>query len=256
MKVGAMNHPRKRPEEEIRWMAEFGLDFIDLTLEPPGAFAGTIDIPGLRRLLEETGLGIVGHTAPYLPLGHPYKEVRQAAVREFLRCAEVFAELGAQSMSIHPDPHAPMQDRAFTIAANLESLREMLEPCRRLGIIMMIENIHGGFNTLEEMGELLTPIPGLGLHLDIGHCNLEGGENTAESILDAWGDRLKHVHIHDNLGGAADLHLPLGAGTLDVPWAVGALKSTGYDGTITVEVYSPDRSLLKHSVEILRQLWG
>lgn len=255
MKMGAMNNPRRRLEEEIGWMAELDFDYIDLTLEPPEAFAGSLDVPALRRLLHVSGLGIVGHTAPYLPIGHPYKEVRQAAVREFIRCAEVLAELGADRMNIHPDPHAPMHDRAFTIAANLESLREMLEPCRKLGITMMIENIHGGFNTLEEMGELLTPIPGLGLHLDIGHCNLGGGVNTAVSILEAWGERLKHVHIHDNLGGAADLHLPLGAGTVDWPAAVRALKSVGYDGTITLEVYSPDRSLLMHSVEKFRRLW-
>ena len=35
MLIGAMNHPREDVLEEIRWMAEMGLEFVDLTFEPP-----------------------------------------------------------------------------------------------------------------------------------------------------------------------------------------------------------------------------
>src|SRR5436853_6336320 len=35
MLIGAMNHPRRDVLKEIDWMAEMGMDFIDLTLEPP-----------------------------------------------------------------------------------------------------------------------------------------------------------------------------------------------------------------------------
>ena len=37
MKIGAMNHPAEPIEQEIAWMAELKLDFVDLTLEPPAA---------------------------------------------------------------------------------------------------------------------------------------------------------------------------------------------------------------------------
>ena len=37
MKIGAMNHPAEPLAEEIAWMSELKLDFIDLTLEPPAA---------------------------------------------------------------------------------------------------------------------------------------------------------------------------------------------------------------------------
>jgi hypothetical protein len=36
----------------------------------------------------------------------------------------------------------------------------------------MLENLPGDFNTAAQMGELLDPLPELGLHLDIGHANL------------------------------------------------------------------------------------
>jgi sugar phosphate isomerase/epimerase len=103
--------------------------------------------------------------------------------------------------------------------------------------------------------ELLEPLPALGFHLDIGHANLLVERNTTESLLAAYAPRLRHVHLHDNKGGSADLHLPLGAGTMDVARQVRALKASGYDGTIMLEVFSPDRQHLAYSREVLRRLW-
>jgi sugar phosphate isomerase/epimerase len=119
----------------------------------------------------------------------------------------------------------------------------------------MIENLPGAFNTAAQLGELLERLPELGLHLDIGHCNLMVERNTTGEILAAYGSRLRHVHLHDNKGGTADLHLPLGCGTLDTRREIQALKSAGYDGTITLEVFSSDRSYLRHSRDRLRRLW-
>jgi sugar phosphate isomerase/epimerase len=80
--------------------------------------------------------------------------------------------------------------------------------------------------------------------------------NTTAEILAAWSPRLRHVHLHDNLGGRDDLHLPLGAGTLDDAAAVQALKRVGYDHTITLEIHSEDKSLVRQSADRLRRLWS
>jgi sugar phosphate isomerase/epimerase len=66
---------------------------------------------------------------------------------------------------------------------------------------------------------------------------------------------LKHVHLHDNKGGTADLHLPLGTGNVDLFGCVRALKSVGYDDTITLEVFSKDHHYLKYSRDVLRKVW-
>jgi sugar phosphate isomerase/epimerase len=50
------------------------------------------------------------------------------------------------------------------------------------------------------------------------------------------------------------LHLPLGAGELEVTACVGALEATGYDGTITLEVFAPDRRHLACRRDVLRRL--
>lgn len=255
MLVGAMNHPASDVLSEIAWMAEMGLDFIDLTLEPPAAASWRIDAPAIRRAIEDHGLAAVGHTAYYLPIGSAFEGVRRAAVDELRHCIDRFAEIGIRWMNVHPDRHAPMHDRSFYIARDIESLGELIAFGAERGVGVMIENLPGDFNSAPQLGELLDPLPELGLHLDIGHANLVVPHNTTGEIVEAYGQRLRHVHLHDNKGGHADLHLPLGTGTVDLPWALGKLKQAGYDGTITLEVFTPERFFLAHSRDVLRRVW-
>jgi sugar phosphate isomerase/epimerase len=132
---------------------------------------------------------------------------------------------------------------------------ELQEHADRVGVGLMIENLPGDFNSADQLGELLVPMPKLGLHLDIGHANLMVPYNTTEEILNAHGARLRHAHLHDNKGGQADLHLPLGAGNLDLRRAVIALKKCSFDATVTLEVFTPDRHYLAYSRDVLRRLW-
>jgi sugar phosphate isomerase/epimerase len=253
--IGAMNHPARDLLQEIEWIAAMGLDFIDLTLEPPAAASWKVDRTATRRALERHRLDVVGHTAFYLPIASGIEEIRRAAVEELRRCVDVFAAVGARWMNLHPDRHAPMHDRGFFIERNLASLGELLPYATKRGVGLMLENLPGDFNTARELGELLDPLPELGLHLDIGHANLLVLESTVDQLLSAYGTRLRHVHLHDNKGGSADLHLPLGTGTVDLRRAVRSLKSLGYDGTITLEVFTPDRHHLAYSRDLLQRAW-
>jgi sugar phosphate isomerase/epimerase len=256
MLIGAMNHPARPVSSEMEWMAKMGLDFIDLTIEPPEAASWLIDAKAVRRDLDQYRLKVVGHTAFYLPMGSAIEDLRKASVKELCRCIDIFSEVGARYMNIHPDRHTPMHDRSFYIHRNIQTLGELIEHGRMRGVGLMIENLPGDYNDVHQLGELLNPLPELGLHLDIGHANLLVAYNTTPEILEAFGSRLRHVHLHDNKGGHADLHLPLGAGTLDLRGMLGALKSSGYDGTITLEVFSADRHYLDYSREVLKAVWN
>jgi sugar phosphate isomerase/epimerase len=256
MLIGAMNHPAEEIVKEIQWMAEMGLDFIDLTLEPPAAIVSKVDTAVVRRALEDHGMSLVGHTAFYLPIASPFEELRRASVDELRRCMDAFAAIGARWMNIHPDRHTPMHSRAYYIGRNILSIGELIRHAEQCGVDLMIENLPGDFNTPEQLGELLDPLPELGLHLDIGHANLLVPYNMTESILKAYGKRLRHVHLHDNKGGGADLHLALGCGNVDVPRSLRALKDCGYDGTITLEVFSADKTYLSYSRDVLRRTWN
>jgi sugar phosphate isomerase/epimerase len=255
MLIGAMNHPARDVLDEIEWMAALEMEFIDLTLEPPAAASWVIDPVAIREALERHSMQVVGHTAFYLPVGSAIEELRRASVSELRRCLEAFSAIGARWMNIHADRYTPMHPRSFFIEQNLRTLSELLPDARRLGVGLMVENLPGDYNTAAQLGELLGPVPELMLHLDIGHANLKTAYNTTQEILAAWGNRLRHVHLHDNRGGDADLHLPLGAGSIDLAEAIRALKSCGYDRTITLEVFTPNRYYLEYSRNLLRKLW-
>lgn len=254
MLIGAMNDPGRDLLEQVRWFGEARFDFLDLTLEPPGAASWSIDRTTLREALERHKLGVVGHTAPYLPIVSPIEEIRAAAIVELRRCMDVFHALGACWMNIHPSL-VPMQNRDFGVSRLVAILEEVMDLARGYSLGVMVENAPGLFNTAEQLGELLNPLPDLGLHLDVGHTNLMTPFNTVQEIVAAHGTRVKHVHCHDNKGGNMDLHLPLGAGTIDMRETIRTLKSCGYDGTITLEVFSRDRNYLLYSRDVVRRLW-
>ena len=256
MLVGAMNNPARDLFSEMKWMSEMGLDFIDLTLEPPAAAPWRIDPKAIRSALNDFGLGIVGHTAFYLPFSCTFDSIRKAAVEESKRCVELFAQMGAKWMNLHPDRHAPFHPRHFVIEQNLRSIRELLPTARDFGVGLMVENVPGEFNSRSQLGELLDAEPALALHLDIGHCNLQVVTNTATDIITAYGPRIEHVHIHDNKGGYADLHLPLGTGNLDIISPLKALQAWNYDGTFTLEVFSEDHQFLSYSRDVLIKTWN
>ena len=256
MLIGTMNHPGRDLRAEIEWIAAMGFEFLDLTLEPPLATPRRIDPQAIRDALQQAGLKVVGHTAYYLPLCSPFESIRRAAVEELKLCLEAFAAIGARWMNLHPDSKAPLQERRFVIERNLQTIRDLLPAARALGVGLMIENLPGSFNTVQQLAELLDPVPELGLHLDIGHANLLVDHNTTEELLAVYGSRLRHVHLHDNKGGSADLHLPLGAGTVDTARYMRALRAAGYDGTITLEVFTADRQHLNYSRQVLRRIWN
>jgi len=254
MLIGAMNHPANDLADEIDWMGKAGFDFIDLTLEPPGAASWEIDPIAVRKLLENHKLHVVGHTPPHLPIASPFESLRKAAIAEFQRCIEVFRALQVPWMNLHPSI-VPMHKRSFSVDRNLESLNDLLSFARQSGVGLMIENVPGAFNTAAQLGELMDPLPDLGLHLDIGHCNLMNPSSTDQEIIEAYAPRLRHVHLHDNRGGDMDLHLPLGAGNINLEEALRTLKQSGYDGTITLEVFVGDPNQLLRSRDILKRTW-
>ena len=218
-------------------MAELGFEFVDLTLEPPAAAVWKVDLEEVRRVLAEYNLPVVGHTAYYLPLCSPFESIRKAAVQELKYCIEAFAQLGAEWMNIHPDRNVPMHDRKWIIERNIQSLRELLPVAEQCGVGLMIENLPGEFNTLAQLAQLLDPLPSLGLHLDIGHANLMVEKNTTGEIIETYGSRMNRDEIPDLVR-----HLR-------------TLKQCGYDGTITLEVFTADRHFLSYSRDVLRKLW-
>jgi len=243
-----MNNPFEPVVDEIRRIGELGFDFVDLTLEPPGAWPA--EPTAIAAALEETGLDVVGHTAFFLPIASPFPELRATAHALFGVACDAFAEIGATKINVHPDPVTRSYPVDAVIAANADAMSALVEIGDERGLRLMLENLGPTFGTVEQLQPLLEADERIGFHLDAGHANL-GGDRVA-GLLGAFGDRLEHVHVSDNFG-VDDLHLPLGAGRIAWPEVIAALKEIGYDGTVTLEVFS--RPYLASSGELWREWW-
>lgn len=255
MLIGAMNNPMLDPVEEIETYARFGLDFIDLTLEPQAAYAGTLDVAGVKNALGRTGLGIVGHTAYYLPIASPFAEIREAAIAEIERDMEVFRDLGVEKVNVHPYTEISLHETRWIRETNIAAFQRLTTRATDFGLKLMVENMPSNFNRPRDLSMVFSAVPDLHFHLDVGHANLETEHNLTVELASLFHDRLIHVHFSDNNGGNLDLHLPLGVGQIDWKWIVHILKRVGYDGTITLEVFANERAHLLLSRDKLRALW-
>jgi sugar phosphate isomerase/epimerase len=257
MLVGAMNFPGRSALKEIHRIHEDGFDFVDLTIEPPAAWK--IDGRDVGRLLGDLGLGCVGHTAYYLPIASPWPEMRSLARDLFRRCLDTFSEAGVTLVNVHPDPRLPLHSREHMVSRNADAIEALAGDATDRGLRLMVENDDRVFAGVDALRAIFDRATDAAFHLDIGHANLRRGVGDAhrlDELLSAFGDRLVHVHASDNLGGAEDLHLPLGAGAIDWRRSIRALKETGYDGTVTLEVFSREREYLRASRRMWLQWWS
>lgn len=252
-----MNFPGRSVLKEIHRIAEDNFDFVDLTLEPPAAWLP--DGKEVGRLMSDLGLSAVGHTAYYLPIASPFDELRKGSRDLFKRCLDTFADAGVELVNVHPDVRLPLHHAEQVRARNAAAIGELSADAAQRGIRLMVENIDRMFTDPDDFGAIFEAAPDAGFHLDIGHANLRLGPRQqirTPALLEAYGDRLAHVHVSDNRGGELDLHLPLGAGAIDWKAAIGALKENGYDGTVTLEVFSRERDYLRASRRLWLEWWS
>ncbi len=255
MKIGVMNNPSVSVYDEIVSFGRARFDFIDLTIEGPNAL--DLEVGKARGLLEQYDLAVVGHTDPCLPYAYPIKGLREACRTELQRCAGIFSALEARVMNIHPCYACPPAMRQHLVELNIEALRPIAEMAEGFGLTLALENFRAPFDNVSTYRRLLEEVPGLQIHLDIGHTNL--GTDDGQTFCRYLGNRIAHVHFSDNRS-AYDDHMPLGVGSVNWREAVSALKSIGYDGTITLEVFCDDRTVLFQYLDVSKkfvlELWN
>jgi len=234
MKIGYPNNPRKEIMEEIKWIGEH-FDFIDFFMEPDKAYYNQIDLKAIKRALEDYGLGIVGHTAYYLPFASPIKAIRMAAINEAEKCFASFSKLGAEYVTVHANWPPSLFNAKEGLQMQIESLEILLQRAEKYGIKLMYESGVGELDNYGNVAKILQALPKLYFHLDIGHASLHG-RDVCKFIRKLHG-KIRHVHVHDNFG-RDDLHLPIGTGKIKWEDVVKELKRY-YDGTITLEIFAP-----------------
>ncbi|ASJ12858.1 sugar phosphate isomerase/epimerase family protein [Thermococcus thioreducens] len=205
-----------------RWVERaksLGLGFIEVVSEWPH-YLTRETLPVFRDALHSYGLRVSVH-APFsdINIGSFNDRIREASLGIIRETIELAAELEATSVTIHPGHCSPvsMKNRRKYLEMHRESLRMIARWSSEYGIKVGVENMPYfpilDAQTCERLRELVEGIE-IGVTFDVGHMNTTTGK--FERFLDVLGERMIHVHLHDN-SGRKDEHLALGDGT--VPWA-------------------------------------
>ena len=263
MLYGAMNFPIRPFLDELEAINRLGFDYLELAMDPPQANHSLIrpQKKKLLKALEGCKMGLICHLPCFVSTADLTEGIRQASLNEVLDALEVAADLQPLKVVVHPSFITGLgvlvmdQARQYDLAG----LEVIVEKADRLGLCLCLENLFPRSNSLvdpEDFVEIFDRFPALKMTLDIGHANIGGrGGKRAFGFIERFHDRIEHIHVSDNFG-KEDNHLPVGAGTVDFPRIIKAIKGVGYDKTITLEVFSRDRDYLKISREKLVDLFA
>ena len=262
MRFGAMNFPVVPALQEMETFARLGFDYLELAMDPPRGHYSIL--AALRstivRSLADFDMGLICHLPTFLTTADLTDSLRQASVAEMHASLKVAAELGAEKVVLHPSMASGMGAHTLeTVKMHaFDFLAGMVAAAEQLDITICLENMFPR-NRLgvepDDFEEIFTQFPTLKLTLDTGHANIDDRRGRRlKGLVDRFGDRIDHVHVSDNLG-RLDEHLAVGQGTVNFDDLVKRLKTIGYDDTITLEVFDPDRRLLVDSRTCIKAMF-
>ncbi len=246
MKIGGRAHTLA----EAELICRAGFPLVEISLLDPKSCRGEF-FKCLEGLARAYGITYLAHGPEEGDAWNP-GELRRTYLPQVRGLIECAAELGAAVFTLHfwLDPRfipGPVRSE------KIELLRELSDHARSCGVQLCIENLS---ERAEDLTDAFAAAPALGMTLDLGHGQLLAERNTALGFAQMHPGRIRHVHAHDNRGGNSprdDLHLPPGRGIIDIAGLLRALRSCGYDGTITLEI---DPAELAGSSRIIERLWG
>lgn len=263
MHFGAMNYPIQPVLEEIEALGALGFDYLELAMDPPEAHHETLRqlSADIRAALERHQMGLVCHLPTFISTADLTASIRQASRQELLSSIDVAARLGATKAVLHPSCILGMGRHVPALAEqyDLESLDQAVERAAGVNIDLCLENLFPQltpFGSIEQWARRFRRHPQLGLTLDIGHAHIgPDGMTRILTFIQRFASRLRHLHVSDNTGREDD-HLPVGDGRIDFPAVAAALRRIGYQGGITLEVFSENREDLVSSRDRLKTLLG
>lgn len=263
MQFGAMNFPVTPLLDEIDTFARLGFDYLELAMDPPMAHYSTLSSSqtAIVRALKDSGLGLVCHLPTFLTTADLTESLRRASITEMRRSLSVAADLGAKKVVLHPSMVFGMGPFVMdTVKSHAHEFLSIMDAVsRNLGMTICLENMMPR-NLLgvepEYFEEIFKTFPSLKLTLDTGHANIaDPGGNRLKELLGRFANRIGHLHFSDN-SGRGDEHLPVGKGTVNFVDVVQAIKATGYDDTLTLEIFDINRQVLVDSRERIKGLFS
>ncbi len=272
---------RHTVEEAIDRIAGLGYEGMELMADVPHAWPADITEAGLeaiRRRLDRHSLQLSNVNAFMMKavqdFWHPSwiepdPDFRRRRVQHTIDALTMAAKLGARCVTT--EPGGPLEEsmaRQSALEIFVEGLNEALGHAETVGVQLLVEPEPGLLiENAEQFLELADRIdsPMFGLNFDIGHffcAGPRGGpyatppSGSLPETVRRLAPMTRHYHIEDIAATRVHEHLIPGRGAIDLPAVLEAIRATGYDGWITVELYpyldDPDAA----GSEALRYLSG
>ncbi len=237
--------------EALEKIADLGFSGVEIMCDQPHLYPPEYDAAQLERLrdllkkldlcvtnLNSFTLFAVGNT--YLPSwieSDPQR--RQIRVSHTRQCLQIARTLGCKNISVPPGGPLDGQSRDEAMALFHKGLEEVIPLAEELKVKLLVEPEPDLL--IERSAEFISFIkdvrsPAVGINFDIGHffCAGERPEAAFEDLFEWVG----HVHVEDIGQSRIHHHLVPGDGAIDFGAVFSAMKRLGYDGDMSLELYT------------------
>jgi len=218
-----------------------GFDFVEFGLAEASDIPESIDDDRLRETLDRLDLALDVHLPFKQVVATPVPEINEALVTHKRRLLKWAGSLGARKAVLHGTVRDPYDTDQREVVA--EQLARIVDIGRAYGVEVVVENVGHQRDGLQlsVLGDIAEKIDAP-MCFDLGHAYMEEGNDGLERFARYHGDQVSHLHVHD-VRRRGDTHIPIGAGEID--YDIVAEQFEGFDGTVAVEVFTDDRSLLR-----------
>ncbi len=191
----------------------------------------------------------------------PDPHYRRVRIDHTKRALTLAKELRAPCVTTEPGGPLEGRPRGECLKLFVEMLKPVVEHAEKEEVLLLVEPepdllIETAEQYLEFASKISSPF--LGLNFDIGHAYCVGDE-PADTVR-RLGRLIRHVHLEDIAPTRVHHHLIPGEGAIDFGATLRALQDVGYDGWVTIELYTchenPDhaaRVARERVLEIARQ---
>ena len=243
-------------EDAARLAASLGLRFVELNMSFPLCQAEHLTAGQLNALRDRYGVYFTFHLHEEMDPCTFCAPVRRAWLQAAREAIALAREAGAPAVNLHwlrgvyvTLPHTRDFLYSRYHAEYMQNALEFRKVCEEasLGqVLVCVENTEeGGWEPFrQEAIEALLQSPVFGLTLDVGHDAL--CRHADAPFYQRHADRLRHMHLHD--ATEKQCHMPLGAGTLDIPALLRRGEAAGARAVLEIKTVEA----LRQSVDYLK----